>query len=78
MEAGSKARAFRRSKDRNLSEEEVLKAQKERDERDKTREFAPLLRPEGSILLDSSQKTPEQLLESLYQEVRKVFFQERV
>ena len=74
MEAGDKARARRRSKDRKLSEKEVLEAQNIRDERDKKREFAPLLRPKGSILLDSSGKSPEELLEGLLPRVKKVFF----
>lgn len=42
--------------------EEILALMVERDERDKKRNVAPLLAPEGALMIDSSDMTPEQVI----------------
>lgn len=50
-----------------VSLEEVLESLEKRDEQDINREIAPLKRPEGALLLDSSDLTIDQVVETLYQ-----------
>ncbi|MBR4702285.1 MAG: (d)CMP kinase [Oscillospiraceae bacterium] len=50
--------------------EEVLREMNERDRRDSTRAVAPLRPAENAVLLDSSELTPEQVLERLVSLVR--------
>ena len=73
LSAGENTRAKRRAKDRSQSKGSVLQAQKQRDERDKNRSFAPLIRPDNSLYLDSSKKSPEKLRDFVYKKVQKVF-----
>lgn len=48
-------------KGQEVNFDEIYKQTLERDELDKTRKIAPLVVPEGSVLLDSTNKTPEQV-----------------
>jgi len=50
--------------------EEVLREMNERDQRDSTRAVAPLRPAEDAVMLDSSELTPEQVLERLVALVR--------
>ena len=59
-------RAIRRFKEMqqkgtNIDFETILKQVIERDELDKTRKIAPLVIPNGAVLLDSTNQTPEQV-----------------
>ena len=51
----------------NVSFEEILKEVIERDERDKNREFAPLVIPEGAVVIDTTDKTIEDVLSEVSQ-----------
>ena len=46
----------------DVSYEEILKEVIERDERDKKRKFAPLVIPEGAVIIDTTGKTIENVL----------------
>jgi cytidylate kinase len=48
---------------------QILQAQEKRDEQDTNRKVAPLVCPEGAFLLDTSDLTKEQVVETLYQHV---------
>ena len=73
LTAGEAVRAKRRAGDRNQARESALEAQKKRDERDKGRPFAPLVRPDKSLCLDSSGKSPEELRDIIYKTAQKIF-----
>jgi len=51
----------------NVSYEEILKEVIERDERDKNRKFAPLVIPEGAVIIDTTGKTIEDVLSEVSQ-----------
>ena len=51
----------------NVSYEEILKEVIERDERDKNRKFAPLVIPEGAVIIDTTGKTIENVLSEVSQ-----------
>ncbi|OAG28420.1 (d)CMP kinase [Thermodesulfatator autotrophicus] len=75
--ASLEARARRRYKEQkqkglNISFEEVLTNLRERDERDSKREVAPLVIPEGAIIIDTSELSPEQVLDMVLKEIEKV------
>ena len=42
-----------------------------RDNRDKSREHAPLVQPEGSVLIDTSDLGPEEVLEHILAVLKK-------
>jgi cytidylate kinase len=48
----------------------LRRAQAERDQRDSSRDLAPLKQAEDAILVDSTDLTPEQVVERMEQEVR--------
>ena len=73
LSAKEDTRAQRRATDRNQSEKLVSQAQKIRDERDKSRSFAPLIKPKEALHLDSSIRSPEDLVDSVYKEAKKIF-----
>jgi cytidylate kinase len=51
----------------DVSYEEILKEVIERDERDKNRKFAPLVIPEGAVIIDTTGKTIEDVLSEVSQ-----------
>jgi CMP/dCMP kinase len=53
-----------------LSCQEVLAKQQQRDQRDQTRQDSPLQVPEGAIVIDTSDMTLDQVVETLYQRVK--------
>ncbi len=73
LEAGENQRAERRARERSQKKGQILKAQKERDKRDRGRDFAPALRPKGSILLNSESQGPEEIADIVYSEAQKRF-----
>ena len=73
LSAKEETRAQRRATDRNQSEKLVFQAQKIRDQRDRNRSFAPLIEPEKALRLDSSTKSPEELVDFVYREAQKIF-----
>ena len=76
LKAGEGVRAKRRSRDRERDQLEIstaFKAQRERDRRDKERDFAPTAIPEGSLVLDSEKNSPEALVQQVYEEVCRIF-----
>ena len=54
----------------NVSYEEVLKEVVERDERDKSRPFAPLVVPEGAIVIDTTGKSLETVISEISQLIK--------
>ena len=50
-----------------VSEEEVLRRIRARDEKDASRKEAPLIIPEGAVVIDTSNLRPEEVLESILQ-----------
>lgn len=73
LSAKEEVRAKRRAADRNQPKKLVFQAQKTRDERDKSRPFAPLIKPDKALYLDSSAKSPEELVNLVYREAQKIF-----
>lgn len=71
LKANETARASRRYLDRNQKVQQALDAQKKRDERDKTRSFAPAIQPEGSLVIDTAKSTFEDIVNYVYQEACK-------
>ena len=79
LTAPTEIRAERRANDPNRpqdasqSKEEVLQAQKIRDERDKNRSCAPLARPENSLYLDSGTQSAKELADTVYKKAKEIF-----
>ena len=73
LSAPDQTRAKRRAKDRNQSHKEVFYAQKERDQRDQTREFAPVVKPKGALCLSAQEHSPEELVSIVYQKASQIF-----
>ena len=73
LSAGEQTRAERRAKDRNQEKEAVFEAQKKRDKRDQNRFFAPLIPPENSWHLDTSQYNSEELAGFIYEKAQNIF-----
>ena len=72
LTASPEERARRRYKELiekgfNVSYEEILKEVIERDERDRKRKFAPLVIPEGAVVIDTTGKTIEDVLSEVSQ-----------
>lgn len=70
LDCDAYVRAKRRCKEmeekgQNVNFEDIYKQTLQRDELDKTREIAPLVVPKNSILLDSTNKTPEQVADMI-------------
>jgi len=68
--ASSEIRARRLQKDQEklgkiLSYEEAYEFVFRRDNRDKTRQHAPLVQPEGCVLIDTSDHTPDEILDKM-------------
>ena len=71
--ADDQIRAERRAKDRNSEKKDILKEQKSRDKRDKTRLFAPLKRPEGSLIINTGKYSLEEILAQIHKKALQVF-----
>lgn len=70
LDCDAYVRAKRRCKEmeekgQNVNFEDIYKQTLQRDELDKTREIAPLVVPKNSVLLDSTNKTPEQVADMI-------------
>jgi cytidylate kinase len=55
----------------NVTLEEVLRGQDERDRRDAGRDLAPMVPAPGAVILDTTRLTPEQVVERMESEVRR-------
>ena len=73
LSAREDIRAKRRAKDRKQKQPEVLQAQKQRDKRDQSRSFAPLIKPREALCLDSSKKNLEELTALVYKKAQEIF-----
>ena len=73
LSASEQTRAKRRAEDRNQKQGVVFQAQKRRDKRDQTRDFAPLIQPKNSLCLDSGEKSPEELVDFVYNKAQEIF-----
>lgn len=76
LTAADTERARRRKRDldargERVSYEEVLSAIRERDALDAGRAVAPLVKPEGAVEIDSTGKTPEEVIEEIVAVVRR-------
>ena len=74
LDASPKVRARRRTqelteREEKVNEFDVLAAIERRDQRDRTRSVAPLVQPEGAIVVDTSDLTVEQMVETLLRHV---------
>ena len=65
MEEISEHMCFPMEKGIESNYEEIKKDIEERDYRDKNREFAPLLQAEDAVLLDTSDMTVEEVINSI-------------
>ena len=75
LEADEEVRARRRWKElrsmgKEVPFEEVLAEQRQRDERDRSRDLAPLKPAPDALIVDSTNKTPEEVLEHMLEAVR--------
>jgi CMP/dCMP kinase len=61
-----------KTKGKDVSFDEACNEVEIRDERDTTRAVAPLIIPEGAIILDDSNLNQEQVLEKMLQEIEKI------
>ena len=76
LTAEEKVRAERRSRDRKGESEGisfVLRAQKERDQRDKTRDFAPTVPAKGSLVLNTGGDSLQVLIQKAYEAACGIF-----
>jgi len=76
LTADSLERARRRQKEmarrgENVSLEEVLRAQEERDQRDAARNLAPMVPAGDAVIIDSTQRTKEEIVALMEAEVRR-------
>jgi len=74
LDASPQVRARRRTqelteREEKVNEFDVLAAIERRDQRDRTRSVAPLVQPEGAIVVDTSDLTVEQMVETLRRHV---------
>ncbi|MBC6415405.1 MAG: (d)CMP kinase [Bdellovibrionales bacterium] len=74
LTAPEKKRAERRKKERTKSLSSILKAQRQRDERDQGRYFAPLIQAQEALCLDSSSHTIDNLVQIVYEKAQEIFF----
>ncbi len=77
LDADSACRARRRweqikSSGSDISCQEVLTKQQQRDQRDRTRQNSPLQVPEGAIIIDTTNLTFDQVVETLYRHVKEI------
>ena len=70
--ASEEVRAQRRAKELNLDVTQVLKSQKNRDEKDSNREISPLKKLEDSIVLDTSSISFDESVETFMNLVKNV------
>ncbi len=63
LTASNESRAHRRAAEHGLDSADTLSMQKQRDAQDKQRKVAPLVVPEGALLLDSTDLTLEETVE---------------
>ena len=77
LTAGETTRAKRRAKDRGQKRKEVFQAQKKRDKRDQNRSFAPLIKPEKALCLNSGEKSAEELASFVYKKAQEIFYNNR-
>lgn len=76
LTARDEMRAMRRALELGRSAEEILTAQKTRDQQDSNRTVAPMKIPEGSHIIDSSTLTLEQVVHELETKIRQVYQQD--
>lgn len=67
LTANSEHRAARRAAELGLDQQDMVKAQKERDHQDSTRKAAPMSVPEGALVVDATELNLEQVVEKVYQ-----------
>ena len=73
--ADPRERALRRHREmteagQSIDIEELVRQQKERDDRDEMREIAPLRPASDALIVDTTHRTPEQVLDALVELVR--------
>ena len=76
LQADDKIRAERRAKDRNSKQKNILKDQKSRDKRDRTRLFAPLKKPKDSLLIDTGKYSLKEILDQVHRKALLLFYNE--
>ncbi|MDE0091888.1 MAG: (d)CMP kinase [Oligoflexia bacterium] len=73
LTAQDNMRAKRRAEDRKKTTQVIFQSQKNRDQRDQQRSFAPLIRPQGAICLNSGKYSSSQLLDIVYEQAQNIF-----
>lgn len=70
LTANSEHRAARRAAELGLDQNDMVKAQKERDHQDSTRKAAPMSVPEGAFVVDATELNLEQVVDKVYDYVK--------
>lgn len=70
LTANSEHRAARRAAELGLDQNDMVKAQKERDHQDSTRKAAPMSVPEGAFVVDATELNLEQVVAKVYDYVK--------
>ncbi len=70
LTANSEHRAARRAAELGLDQNDMVKAQKERDHQDSTRKAAPMSVPEGAFVVDATELNLEQVVDKVYSFVK--------
>ena len=70
LTASSEHRAARRASELGLDQDDMVKAQKQRDHQDSTRKVAPMTIPENAFVLDSTDLSLEEVVDQIEKFVR--------
>lgn len=70
LTASSEHRAARRATELGLDQDDMVKAQKQRDHQDSTRKVAPMAVPENAFVLDSTELNLDEVVDKVEQFVR--------
>lgn len=70
LTASSEHRAARRATELGLAQDDMVKAQKQRDHQDSTRKVAPMAIPDNAFVLDSTELNLEEVVSKVEQFVR--------
>ncbi|MCY4321682.1 MAG: (d)CMP kinase [Bdellovibrionaceae bacterium] len=73
LSAPDRVRAKRRAEDRKEPVHAVLQSQKNRDQRDQNRHFAPVIKPKNALCLNSEEYSLNQIVELVYEKAIDIF-----
>ncbi|MNL06287.1 Cytidylate kinase [compost metagenome] len=70
LTASSEHRAARRAAELGLDQDDMVKAQKQRDHQDSTRKVAPMAAPQDALMLDSTELNLNEVVDRVYDFVK--------